>query len=108
MRLFLTLLLLTGTSACRRPQEEPTVAEAKTYEVTKKGRLVLTVTDAPGPIVSTALRPPDGKVATHPFLSASAYVPEEEDALRRLLEQSQSTRDFIMRLRKAGYEVAPR
>ena len=112
MRLILTLLLLTGMPACRRSQEAPkkgeTVVEARSYEVTKKGRLVLTVTDAPGPIVSTALRPPDGKMVKHPFLSASAYAPEEEDALRQLLEKSQNTRDFLARLRKAGYEVAPR
>ena len=103
---FALLLLLIGTLACQRPQEAS--EEAKTYEVSKKGRLVLTVTDAPGPIVSTAVRPPAGALVRHPFLSASAYVPEEEDALRLLLDQSKSTQDFLERLRKAGYQVAPR
>jgi hypothetical protein len=82
-------------------------AEAKTYDVTKNGKLVLSVTDAPGPIVSTAIPPPDGAAVKRSFLTASAHAPEEEDALRRLLERSKDTQDFFARLRKAGYEVSP-
>ncbi len=112
MRVRLFPLLMMTALACNRPQEAPQTAvggaDDRTYEVRKKGKLVLTVTDAPGPIVSTAVRPPDGSAAAHPFLSASAHAAEEEDALGRVLAQSKSTGDFLGRLRKAGYEVRER
>ena len=95
-----------------KPAEEAkggAVVQPKSYEVRKAGRLVLTVIDQPGPIVSTALRPPDGSPPpNHPFLSASAHAPEEEDALRGQLDSSKSLSDFLERLRQAGYAVSER
>lgn len=109
MRLVLILTLLSAGAACKRSaNEEISAPEAKSYAVTKEGRLVLTVTDAPGPIVSTAVRPADGSRVKHPFLSASAHDSGEEDALGKILEKSTSTADFLARLNAAGYVVAPR
>lgn len=108
----LALLFLAGALGCPKKPAEPTpkkgvaVAQPKTYEVSKRGRLVLTVTDAPGPILSTAILPAGEKPAVHPFLSASAHAPEEENALRALLDQAASTQGFLELLRKAGYQVA--
>jgi hypothetical protein len=84
--------------------------EAKTqaYEVWKANRLVLTVSDAPGPLVSTALAPPGSARVSHPFLSGSAHVAEEEPALREILEQAKNFPDFVARLLRAGYTLRER
>mgnify|MGYP001563031333 CR=1 FL=1 len=78
------------------------------WEVFKGERLVLTVSDGPGPIVSTAAPSPGAPPVRHPFLSASAHAPEEEDALKRILDASETTADFLARLKNAGYGVNPR
>jgi hypothetical protein len=98
---YLLLAVLSFGLATVQAQQEPTLAE--TYVVTKAGRTVLTVTNRPGPLVSTALLPAGGKPVMHPFLSARAHVPEEEDALQMILKQSANFNDFLDRLRKAGY-----
>jgi|SRR5580704_991116 hypothetical protein len=100
--LFLVAILSFGL-AYAQAQREPTLAE--TYVVMKAGRIVLTVTNRPGPLVSTALLPACGKPVMHPFLSARAHVPEEEDVLLMILEQSANFHDFLDRLRKAGYAL---
>jgi hypothetical protein len=70
---------------------------------------VLEVSDVPGPLVSVSSPPPPpGQApATHPFLSASAYDPFREGALRKILLQSASFDDFLKRLKDAGYRVVP-
>lgn len=78
------------------------------WEIYKGERLVLSVSDGPGPLVSTAAPPPGAPSVRHPFLSASAHAPEEEDALKRILDASESTADFLSRLETAGYGVKSR
>jgi hypothetical protein len=70
---------------------------------------VLEVSDQPGALVSvSAPPPPPGQApASHPFLSASAYDPFREGALRRILLESSDFDDFLSRLKQAGYRVVP-
>jgi hypothetical protein len=99
---FLGAVLWFGLAAAQA-QQEPTLTKA--YLVTKAGRAVLTVTNRPGPLVSTALLPAGKGPVMHPFLSATAHVAEEEHALRMILEQSADFGDFLDRLREAGYAL---
>jgi len=85
----------------------PVKESGKDWEAFKGDRLVLSVSDGPGPLASTALPPPGTPPVRHPFLSASAHAPEEEDALKRVLDASESTADFLARLKSAGYAVKP-
>ena len=77
------------------------------FQVFKGEVLVLEIADTPGPLISTAAPPPPpgAKLARHPFLSASAYVATEEDRLRRLLDASHSTDEYLDKLRAADYRV---
>ena len=68
-------------------------------------RRVLSLKGEPGPITSTALPPPGQPPRRHPFLSAAALAPEEEDRLGRLLEGARSVEEFLDALRRAGYRV---
>jgi hypothetical protein len=70
-------------------------------------REVLRFKDGSGPLRSTALLPFGVEPPTHPFLTASALTPEDEDGLRDILDASKSFPDFIERLKKAGYAVRP-
>ena len=101
-----TLLIALGLSALLLAAEA-TAQTVHRYNVLKAGRLVLTVSDVPGPIVSTAALPPGASPAQHPFLSATAQAPEEENALHQILEQSKDFDDFLRRLRDGGYTVQP-
>ena len=80
-------------------------AAGTAYEVRKGERLVLTFTDRPGPVTSTALLPPGAAPVEQSFITADARAPEEEDKLRRILDGSKNVQDFIARLRQAGYVV---
>jgi hypothetical protein len=93
-------LVLVGCAA--KPAET-----ARSWEVFKGSELVLSVADGPGPLLSAAAPPPGASPVLHPFLSASARAPAEEDALKSLLDASKSTEDFLARLRAAGYVVKP-
>ena len=75
---------------------------------TEGDKKVLEVSDQPGPLVSVSAPPPrPGEApAVHPFLSASAYDPFTEGALRNILLKSSSLDDFLKRLRDAGYRVS--
>jgi hypothetical protein len=77
------------------------------YEVRRGDRLALRITDEPGALVSRMAPPPPpgAPVAAHAFLTASAYLPEDEEELRRLLDESGSTAEYLDRLRAAGYTV---
>jgi len=67
---------------------------------------VLHIVDKPGVLTSTAIPPPSKKPPTyHPFITASALHPAEESRLYELLLQSQSTRDYLTKLKDAGYIV---
>jgi hypothetical protein len=101
-----TLLVALGLSAFL-PAAQAAAQTVHRYNVLKAGRLVLTVSDVPGPIVSTAALPPGTSPAQHPFLSAAAQTPEEENALYQILEQSKDFDDFLRRLRAGGYTVQP-
>jgi hypothetical protein len=81
---------------------------ARKLDVFRDGTLVLTVRGEPGPLVSVSAPPPlpGEELPAHPFLSASAYVPEYEDELRRALDASADLDDYVARLRAAGYRVA--
>ncbi|MDQ6711495.1 MAG: hypothetical protein M3Z11_13215 [Candidatus Dormibacteraeota bacterium] len=74
---------------------------------TESDKKVLEVSDQPGPLVSVSAPPPrPGQApATHPFLSASAYDPFTDGALRNILLKSSSFDDFLEKLRDAGYRV---
>ena len=74
-------------------------------EVLRAGRVVLSLVDEPGPITSTAPPPPDGRVVTHPFLSAAARDAASEWELKCLLDASTSFEDYVARLGAAGFVV---
>jgi hypothetical protein len=77
------------------------------YIVYRGSQKVLEITDAPGPLISQPAPPPAaGKAAaSHPFLSATAYVPEEETRLRDALNQSRSLPEYLHALRAMGFKV---
>ena len=75
------------------------------YVIYKADKPVLSIVDEPGPLSSSALPPPAGAPAPHTFLTATSMDPIEEDTLRRLLEASTNTADYLDRLKAAGYRV---
>jgi hypothetical protein len=81
--------------------------QAKRYVVYRGSEKVLEITDAPGPLISKLAPPPAvGQAAElHPFLSATAYVPEEEARLRDALNQSRSLSEYLDALRAMGFRV---
>ena len=81
---------------------------ARTYEVLRADRLVLTVQNKPGAIISTAIPPVNSSPVMHPFLSATAHSATEENALHVILEQSSDFEDFLRRLAQSGYTVRER
>ncbi|MDA0998251.1 MAG: thermonuclease family protein, partial [Proteobacteria bacterium] len=66
-----------------------------TYTVYRDNRPVLRVIDRPGTLTSTALLPAGATPVSHPFLTANALAPEEEDQLRRILDASNSIDEFL-------------
>jgi hypothetical protein len=107
--LSMVLAVIGGLSqAPAQAASPPAASAARTYDVLKAGRLVLTVQNKPGPLVGTALPPPDSRPAVHPFLSGSARDPMEEDALRTILDRSKDFDDFLRRLSEAGYTIRER
>lgn len=74
-------------------------------EVLREGRVVFDLADAPGPLVSTAPPPPNGKVVSHVFLSGAARDARWEGELKRLLDQSSSFDAYIDALAAAGFTV---
>lgn len=103
----LVLLILVGGLACRR-QSAGHGVQPKVYEVTKAGRLVLTVKDAPGSLLSTASPDVEKPIPRHPFLSARAYSARDEEQIGRLLRQARDTQGFLALLRANGYQVRQR
>ena len=100
-RAFLILAFLIATVvAPGRGASDPAA-----YLVFKGETPVLRIIDQPGPLASTALPPPGFKPPEHPFLSASALAPFEENELRRILDASGSTAEFLRNLEQAGYRI---
>lgn len=76
------------------------------YNVYRGEELVAIIKPEPGPIVSTATPPPPpGQQIKHPFLTATALVPEEENNLYQLLQKVQNFNDFVNLLKANGYSV---
>lgn len=73
--------------------------------VHRNGQLVLTFRTRPGVLLSSASRPPKFTPPAHPFVDAQAHDPASEHELAQLLRASSSPREFVSRLRRAGYEV---
>ncbi|MFH1725030.1 MAG: Nif11-like leader peptide family natural product precursor [Elusimicrobiota bacterium] len=71
----------------------------------RQGTRVLWMKDEPGRLLSTALPPPGAKSPSHPFLTAQAFVPGEENRLRELLERSKDFDEYVVLLRENGYTV---
>jgi len=81
-------------------------AEPASYLIFLGKTPILHLIDEPGPLTSTATPPPPGTPTTyHPFVTANALYPAEEHQLRELLLQSRSTKEFLSKLRDAGYGV---
>jgi len=76
-----------------------------TYEVYKGDKLIATIKPKPGPIVSTAAPLPPGQQITHSFLTATAFVPEEENNLYLLLQKAKDFNDYVNLLKTSGYVV---
>ena len=79
--------------------------KVRSFSIYKSQHLVLTVTDEPGRLFSTAAPPPEG-VPAHPFVNARAYDPFSENELGWYLQKSSGFDDFIDQLVKGGYDVA--
>lgn len=118
-----TMILLVASACDERKASSPSAAppmptaqnaapppgDGSRWEA-KRGPASLSITNQPGIVVDTnAPPPPPGNPpAQHPFLGASC----SGDALGcseagTLLRASTSTADFLDRLRKAGFQVAP-
>src|SRR5581483_10126435 len=78
-------------------------ADPAHYTVYKGSRAVLEIIDRPGPLTSTASRPPNMPAVQHPFLTGSALSAPDENDLSRLLKASTSTADYLKKLEAAGY-----
>ena len=109
MTLLLTAMLSAAGACGRAPKEAavPTTPPQPTYSAYLKGHEALRFKEGPGPLRSTAMLPVGVEPPTHPFLTATAFEPEDEDALRVILEASKSFPDFVARLKKANYDVRP-
>ena len=81
--------------------------QARRYIVYRGGEKIAEISDQPGPLISAKAPPPaaDAKPALHPFLSATAYVPEEEGRLRDVLNQSRSLPECLQALCATGFSV---
>ena len=81
--------------------------QARRYIVYCGGEKIAEISDQPGPLISAKAPPPsaNAKPALHPFLSATAYVPEEEGRLRDVLNQSRGLPEYLEALRAMGFSV---
>ena len=81
--------------------------QARRYIVYQGGEKIAEISDQPGALISAKAPPPapDTKPALHPFLSATAYAPEEEGRLRDVLNQSRSLPECLQALCAMGFSV---
>jgi|SRR5271167_2565439 len=101
----ITVLVVAPCGARAQMNDRTVNSSARTYEVLRTDRLVLTVRNKPGAIISTAIPPADSNPVMHPFLSATAHAATEENALHAILEQSSDFDDFLRRLTQSGYTI---
>ena len=82
-------------------------AKPKRYLVYRDDDKVLEITDEPGPLISKNAppSPPGAEPVLHPFLSATAYVPEKEGILREALNRSSTLAEYLTSLRSMGFRV---
>ena len=103
-----TMVLISCRDNAPKEISPPKVQKpiVRVFEVWKDGRMVMTVRDEPGPLVSRASPPPDFKPApSHPFVSISSHDPFSEHQSRTILDQSNSCDDYLARMRAAGFEA---
>ena len=81
--------------------------QARRYIVYRDGEKIAEISDRAGPLISAKSPPPapDAKPTPHPFLSATAYVPDEEGRLRDVLNRSRSLPECLQALRAMGFSV---
>ena len=94
--IFLTILI----SAC----DNLILEESKTWTAYKDDKAVLEFQDKPGFIASTGYFP-DVEPVKHPFLSATALTPDEEDTIGKIIAQAVTFDEFVSLLEENGYEV---
>lgn len=82
-------------------------ANPKRYAVYWRDEKVLDVTAEPGPLLSKKAPPPgpNEAPALNPFLSATAYLSEQENILREALGRSSSLPEYLATLRSIGFSV---
>ena len=67
---------------------------------------VLSFSDEPGVLMSTAIRPRGFAPPAHPFVNAQALDAGFEQTLATLLSRAKSTQDFIALLEGEGFQVS--
>ncbi|MBE2181833.1 MAG: hypothetical protein IAE89_00270 [Anaerolineae bacterium] len=75
------------------------------FQVYKGERLVLSLEDTPGLLISQA-SPPPGGAPKHPFANARAFDAMTEGDLGEMLWASSSFDDFLRRLIAAGFNIS--
>jgi hypothetical protein len=96
------------TAGSRRARsKKPSEAAVRRYLVYRDATLMLEVTAEPGPLLSKSAPPPrpGESPVMHPFLSATAHVPEHEAVLREALDRSKTLEEYLARLRSMGFRV---
>jgi hypothetical protein len=106
MRAAAVVLIAAMGASCAKPP--PPAAKGAVFDVYRGKRQVLIVRNEPGKLTSTLELGPGESWPDHPFLSADATAPEEENRIGVLLRRSAGFDEFLQRLREAGYEVKPR
>jgi hypothetical protein len=82
-------------------------SEPACYTIYWNDQRVLEVTATPGLLVSNLAPPPPpgAPLCPHPFLSATAFIPEHEQRLRQILDRSESVESYLANLRADGFVV---
>jgi hypothetical protein len=81
--------------------------QPRRYIVYRGGEKIAEISDQAGPLISAKAPPPapNAKPVLQPFLSATAYVPEEEGRMREALNRSRSLPEYLQALRAMGFSV---
>ncbi|HEY4175339.1 MAG TPA: hypothetical protein VGM90_00835 [Kofleriaceae bacterium] len=78
------------------------------WDVYDGERRVLTVSSAPGAIVSTAHLPAGQPARQCAFMSATSHSPDHEHRFNQVLEASRTVDEFVDTLKADGLAVAER
>ncbi len=97
---------LTGKIFWQAPKLSTTSQLILSYNVYHDNKLVAIIKSEPGPVVSTATPPPLGQEIKHPFLTATALVPEEENTLYQFLQKAKNFDGYVNLLKANGYIVS--